>query len=193
MGRELLAREPVFEAAIARCNSAIRSEAGWSVRELLEVDTDWENSGIEKIQPALFSIQIALAALWSSWGVRPAVLVGHSVGEVAAAYVAGAISLEDAACVICRRSALMTRFAGQGEMALVELSLEEATKALHGYEDCLSVAVSNRPRSTVISGDPISLHKVIERLRNVGVFCSARSPCRWQRTARRWTSSVTNC
>jgi acyl transferase domain-containing protein/acyl carrier protein len=171
MGRELMAQEPVFRTAIARCDAAIQSEVGWSVQDLLMADTDWESTGIEKTQPALFSMQIALAALWSSWGVQPVVLVGHSMGEVAAAHVAGAISLEDATSIICRRSTLMTRLAGQGEMALVELSMAEAIAALHGFEDRLSVAVSNGPRSTVLSGEPQALRSVVERLRSVGVFC----------------------
>jgi acyl transferase domain-containing protein/acyl carrier protein len=171
MGRELMASEPAFDAAIARCDAAVQAEAGWSVRALLSADIDWERIGIERIQPALFSLQVALAALWSNWGVKPAVLVGHSMGEVAAAHIAGALSLQNAVRVICRRSALMTRFTGQGAMALVELSAEAAEAALRGYEDRLSVAVINGPRSTVISGEPKALRSVTERLTEAGVFC----------------------
>ena len=172
MARELIGSEPVFDAAIVRCDAAISEEAGFSVRQLLmSADIDWAEAGIEKVQPALFSIQVALADLWASWGVRPSVVVGHSMGEVAAAHVAGVLNLEQAASIICRRAALMTRFTGQGGMALVELSLEAATAALRGYEDRLSVAVSNGPRTTIVSGDPQALRTVVERLQGSGVFC----------------------
>ncbi|HVY14526.1 MAG TPA: SDR family NAD(P)-dependent oxidoreductase, partial [Rhodopila sp.] len=171
MGRELMAREPVFRAAIARCDAAVQAEVGWSVRQLLLADTAWDKVGIELIQPTLFSIQVALAALWASWGVRPSVVVGHSMGEIAASHVAGALSLEDAVAIICRRSALMTRFTGQGTMALVELSADAAAAALHGFEDRASVAVSNGPRSTVLAGEPDALRNIVSRLEEAGVFC----------------------
>ena len=80
-------------------------------------------------------------------------MVGHSMGEIAAAHVAGALSLADAVAVICRRSHLLKRISGQGEMALVELSVAEAEQEIAGYAERVSVAVSNSPRSTVLSGD----------------------------------------
>ena len=104
-------------------------------------------------------------------GVKPAMLVGHSMGEVAAAHIAGALSLEDAAAVICRRSALMTRLGGVGEMALVELNMDEAQAALRGFEDRLSIAVSNGPRSTVLSGEPGALRAIVEKQKAAGIFC----------------------
>jgi acyl transferase domain-containing protein/acyl carrier protein len=171
MARELLAVEPAFAAVIARGDEAICRETGWSVRMLLDANTDWETAGIEKIQPTLFAVQVALAELWASWGVKPAMLVGHSMGEVAAAHIAGALSLEDAAAVICRRSALMTRLGGVGEMALVELNMDEAQAALRGFEDRLSIAVSNGPRSTVLSGEPGALRAIVEKQKAAGIFC----------------------
>ena len=126
---------------------------------------------IDVVQPVLVSIDIALAALWRSWGIEPAAVVGHSMGEVAAAYVAGALGLEDAMRVICRRSRLMRRISGQGAMAVVELSREEAEAALAGHETKLSVAASNSPRSTILSGDPAALQAVLEALERQEVFC----------------------
>ena len=123
------------------------------------------------MQPVLFSIQVALAALWRSWGVEPDAVVGHSMGEIAAAHVAGALSLEDAARIICRRSALLRRTSGRGAMAVVELSLDDARTALTGREDRLSIAVSNSPRSTVISGDPQALDDLLASLEAREVFC----------------------
>src|SRR5207244_11478623 len=115
---------------------------------------------IDVVQPMLFSIQVALAAVWRSWGIEPAAVVGHSMGEVAAAHVAGILGLQAAAAVICRRSRLLRRTRGQGAMAVVDLSVAQAQEAIAGYEDRLSVAVSNSSRSTVLSGDPAALDEV---------------------------------
>src|SRR5262249_28415636 len=134
MGRALLDQEPVFRAAIEGCDRAIREEAGWSLVE--ELRTDENRSRLEQIdvvQPALFAIEVALAALWRAWGMEPHAVVGHSMGEVAAAHVAGALTLEDAVQVICRRSRLLRQLSGQGSMALVMLPIEQAREALCGY------------------------------------------------------------
>ncbi len=173
MARGLMRAEPVFRQAIEACDQAIRRYADWSVLEQLTSDGPDSRleAEIDVIQPALFAVQVALAALWRAWGVEPAAVVGHSMGEVAAAHVAGALSLDDAARVICRRSQRMRRVSGQGAMAVVGLSLEDAEKALHGYEGRLSTAVSNGPRTTVISGDPAALDAVLETLTARDIFC----------------------
>ncbi len=172
MGRELLASEPAFRAALEDCDSAVRAEAGFSVIEqLLADDSSSRMREIDVIQPVLFSIEVALAALWRARGFEPAAVIGHSMGEVAAACVAGALSLEDAAAVICRRSRLLRRTSGNGAMAVVELTMGEAHEALTGREDALSVAVSNSSRSTVISGDPAALEALIADLETREVFC----------------------
>jgi myxalamid-type polyketide synthase MxaE and MxaD len=126
---------------------------------------------IDIIQPALFAIEVALAALWRSWGIEPQAVVGHSLGEVAAAYVAGALNLDDAIRVICHRSRLFKRTVGQGAMAVVELSVEEARRVLVGYEDRVSIAVSNGPTSTVLSGDPAALAAILDQLQRRDIFC----------------------
>jgi len=172
MGRQLLAQEPVFRAALEACDQAIQAEAGWSLfTELAADETSSQLGRIDVVQPVLFAMEVALAALWRSWGVEPDVVVGHSMGEVAAAHVAGALSLSDAVAIICRRSRLLRRISGQGEMAVVELSLVEAQAALLGYENRLSVAVSNSPRSTVLAGEPGALSEVLSKLEGAGVFC----------------------
>ncbi len=172
MARRLLANEPVFRDAIARCDAAIHAEAGWSLLEQLAADQASSRlNEIDVIQPTLFAIQVALAAQWRAWGIAPAAVVGHSMGEVAAAHVAGILSLEDAAAVICRRSRLLRRISGQGAMAAVELTIEQAQSAIIGYEDRLAIAVSNSPTSTVLSGDPAALDTVIEQLQQRDVFC----------------------
>ncbi|WP_042696540.1 type I polyketide synthase, partial [Azospirillum sp. B506] len=127
MGRDLLAREPVFRTALETCDAAILAETGWSViAELQAAEADSRLGETAVVQPVLFALQVALAALWRSWGIVPAAVVGHSMGETAAAHVAGALSLAAAVRVICRRSRLLDRLRGQGAMALVELSLAEA-------------------------------------------------------------------
>ncbi|WP_437759724.1 SDR family NAD(P)-dependent oxidoreductase [Sorangium sp. So ce1389] len=172
MGRQLLEQEPAFRAALEACGRAIHEEAGWSLLEELRADAERSRlARIDVVQPALFAIEVALAALWRSWGVEPDAVVGHSMGEVAAAHVAGALSLPDATRIICRRSALLRRVSGQGAMALVELSREEAEQVVADYQSLLSVAVCNSPRSTVVSGDPTALEEVLWFLERENVFC----------------------
>src|SRR6185312_7738864 len=146
MGQQLHAEEEVFRDALADCDRAMRPHLDASVIDALLAGDSIDDIGV--IQPAIFAMQVALAALWRSWGVEPAAVIGHSMGEVAAAHVAGALGLEDATKVICRRSRLLRRVSGKGAMGLVELTLPDAEKALAGFEDKLSVAVSNGPRST---------------------------------------------
>ena len=174
MGRDLLQHNDAFHGAIVECERAIRHWTDWSLLEQLKSSEDssaYRLNEISIIQPVLFAIEVALAAVWQSWGIKPAAVIGHSMGEVAAAYVAGALGLDDAVRVICKRSQFMQRTSGQGEMAVIGLSFLEAEKALVGFEDKLSVAVHNSPRSTVLSGDPDALKAVMEKLEAREVFC----------------------
>jgi acyl transferase domain-containing protein len=174
MGRDLLTSEPVFREAIEQCEAAMRPFVDWSL--LAELTADPASSRLDEIdvvQPTLFAIQVALAALWRAWGIVPDAVIGHSMGEVAAAHVAGALSLADAASVICQRSKLLRRVSGQGAMAVVGLSMAETAVRLQGYEDRLSIAVSNSPRSTVVSGDPAALDELLAILQADEVFCRA--------------------
>jgi acyl transferase domain-containing protein/acyl carrier protein len=173
MGRTLLYKEPVFREVIERCELAMRPHTDWSlIAELAATDANESRlNDVDVIQPALFAVQVALAALWRSWGIEPDAVVGHSMGEVAAAYVAAALSLEDAALIICKRSSLVKRTVGQGAMASVELSIEDARRAIAGYEDRVSIAVSTSPASTVLSGDPAALAEILAQLQSRDVFC----------------------
>lgn len=174
MGRQLLCEEPVFAAWIERCEQALRPYVDWSLHEQLHLDPGaarYRLNEIDVIQPSLFSIQIALAALWRSWGVEPHAVAGHSMGEAAAAYLAESLSLQDAARVICTRSRLMRRLSGQGAMAMVALTMDQARRELAGFEDRVSVAAANSPRSTVLSGDPRALGTILERVEAGNVFC----------------------
>ncbi|HEU4597695.1 MAG TPA: type I polyketide synthase [Pyrinomonadaceae bacterium] len=172
MGRRLLRDEKVFRASMERCDELIREHLGWSLLDEIAADeTRSRLAEIDVVQPALCATQISLAALWRSWGVEPEAVVGQSMGEVAAAHVAGALSLEDAVKVICRRSRLLKRRSGMGAMAAVELSLEETRAALAGYEGRLSIAVSNSPISTVVAGETAALEELLHTLQERGVFC----------------------
>ncbi|WP_437759559.1 type I polyketide synthase [Sorangium sp. So ce1389] len=172
MGRRLLDEERAFREAIEACDRAMRPHADFSLVAALRGDgREAALDRVDVIQPAVFAMQVALAALLRAWGVTPDAVVGHSMGEVAAAHVAGALSLDDAARIICARSRLVTRASGQGGMAVVELPAEEARAALRGVEGRVSVGAINGPRSTVISGERAALEEVLGRLTRDGVFC----------------------
>lgn len=172
MGRELLKAEPVFRTTVEQCDALLRRHAGWSLLDELGADASRSRlDETEVAQPALFALQVALAALWRSWGIVPDAVVGHSLGEVAAAHVAGALSLEEAVRVSFHRGRLMQRATGLGKMATVELSLDEARRVLVGYEDRLSIAAINSPTFTVLSGEPAALDEVLGALQQKTIFC----------------------
>lgn len=172
MGRRLLEESDAFRAAMEQCDAIIRAEAGWSVLdELMAAEDASRLSDIDRAQPLIFSVQVALAALWRSLGIEPVAVLGHSMGEVAAAFVAGALTLEDAARVICRRSRLLRKVAGKGGMAVVDLSVEQAEAEIAPFADVVSVAAANSPRSTVIAGAVDALEKILAALESRGVFC----------------------
>jgi polyketide synthase 5 len=151
MGADLLATEPVFAATVAQAEPLIAKESGFSVTEAMSAPETV--TGIDRVQPTLFTMQVALAATMRSYGVRPGAVVGHSLGEAAAAVVAGALSLEDGARVICRRSRLMSTIAGAGAMASVELPAQQVlTELMACGADDVVVAVIASPQSTVIGG-----------------------------------------
>ncbi|MEO5826653.1 MAG: SDR family NAD(P)-dependent oxidoreductase [Gemmatimonadales bacterium] len=171
MGRELMQQEPVFKVMLEHCDAALLPYLGSSLFDLLGDDAKLARlEEIDLIQPTLFAIQVALAALWRSWGVEPDAVVGHSMGEVAAAHVAGALSLQDAALVIGTRSRLLKRLSGSGGMALVGLSIESVAPRLSENGRRLAVAASNGPRSTVVAGDRDELAALLATLEEEGVF-----------------------
>jgi phthiocerol/phenolphthiocerol synthesis type-I polyketide synthase D len=151
MGRELLACEPAFAAAVDELEPVFAEQVGFSLRDVLT--SGQAVTGIERIQPVLVGMQLALTALWRSYGVEPDAVIGHSMGEVAAAVVAGALSPADGLKVIATRSRLMSRLAGRGAMALLELD-SDATAAVIADHPEVGVAVYAAPEQTVIAGPP---------------------------------------
>ena len=160
MGTELLAGEPVFAATIAELEPMIAAESGFSVTDAMLAAETVE--GIHKVQPTIFAMQVAMAATLKSYGVTPGAVIGHSLGEVAAAVVSGALSLEDGVKVICRRSLLCLKIAGGGAMAAVELPAQKVREELEqqGVEDVV-VAVVTSPTSTVIGGATESVRRIV--------------------------------
>ncbi|PAZ17604.1 hypothetical protein CLM62_01435 [Streptomyces sp. SA15] len=173
MGRELLEACPVFRAAVTECDNAMRRWLGGRsiIDDVMRIDDAAQLDRIDLIQPALFALAVGLTARCRSFGLEPDAVVGHSMGEVAAAHIAGALTLEDAARIICRRSALLRRISCQGAMLVVALPLDEADRLIEDCRDKVSVAVSNSPTSTVLSGDPQTLVDLAENLRERNVFC----------------------
>lgn len=170
MGLGLAAREPVFRAVLHECDRLVSDFAGWSL--LAELEAPAEHSRLtrtEFAQPALFAVQTALAALWRHWGVQPSAVVGHSAGEVAAAHVAGVLTLEEAVRLAVERGRTLERAAAGGRMAQVELPESEARKELAGLEDRVVIAAINAPASTVISGEPSAVEELLARLHDRGI------------------------
>ena len=159
-GRELLANEPVFAATVAQAEPVILRECGFSVTEAMS--SPQTVTGQDRIQPTLFTMQVALAATLRAYGVRPGAVIGHSVGEAAAAVVAGALSLEDGLRVVCRRSQLMSRIAGAGATASVQLPAQQVLSefAVRGNNDVV-VAVVASPESTVIAGAAAAVRELV--------------------------------
>jgi acyl transferase domain-containing protein len=171
MGRELLAQELAYRRALEEVNDVFSSLAGWSLLD--ELTADEKNSRIQETQvgqPAIFALQVALAALWRSWGVEPAAVCGHSVGEVAASYISGALPLEDAVRVVFHRSRLQGRTAGQGAMLAAGISPDDAARLLECRAGTVSIAAVNSPRSVTLSGEDCVLGEIDTALSDAGLF-----------------------
>lgn len=170
MGRELLAEEPVFAAVMSECDALLRPLSGSSLLEALAAPEDGSRlEETEVAQPAIFAIQVALVALWKSWGISPEGVVGHSVGEIAALHAAGVLSLAEAVRVVWNRGHIMQRATGLGRMASVSLTPVEAEKIVAIYGERLSIGAINGPASVVISGDAAALAEVLAVLGLRGV------------------------
>ena len=171
MVRELIVSEGVFRASLERAEAALRPYVSWSlIEQLLSQQGNQLADRISVIQPVLLAVEIALAELWRSRGVEPQAIVGHSMGEIAAACIAGVLDLESAMALICQRSALMEQTAGNGAMAIVDLPPEEAADRLRSHGERMSVAVINSSRSCVISGDSSVVPSIVADFERSGVF-----------------------
>lgn len=165
MGRELFDTEPVFRDALSLCAQHMERHLGCALLEELWRADDTSRLACAQIaQPALFAIQIALYELWKSWGVIPDAVVGHSLGEIAAACVAGVMSLEEGAHLVCERGRIVQQVVAEGAMMHVALDLQDAESLCAEYGGLLEVAATNGPRATTLSGDSEAVQGACEAL-----------------------------
>jgi acyl transferase domain-containing protein/acyl carrier protein len=168
MARKLVAASPVFASRLAECQVALAPFVEWSLMDALEDAAMLEK--IDILQPALFAMMVSLAAVWQAHGVEPEAVIGHSQGEVAAAHIAGALSLSDASRVVAFRARALRRLSGQGAMAVVELPDRDLAAFLAPHGGRLSIAAINGPASTVVSGDPDAMTGLLEDLQAAQVL-----------------------
>ncbi|MFK4070360.1 beta-ketoacyl synthase N-terminal-like domain-containing protein [Streptomyces sp. NPDC029674] len=159
MGAQLLRESAVFAARIEECERALSAHVDWSLSEVLRGDGS-ELSRVEVVQPALWAVMVSLAAVWADHGVTPAAVVGHSQGEIAAAVVAGGLTLEDGAKIVALRSRALRQLSGGGAMASLGVGQEQAAELITGHPG-VGIAAVNGPSSTVISGPPAQVAAVV--------------------------------
>ncbi|MGQ4597920.1 SDR family NAD(P)-dependent oxidoreductase [Nocardia sp. R6R-6] len=173
MGRALAARYPVFAAALAEATDAIVAAGGpriWSPRHGFAFAGNGAAQATELVQPALFAFQVAAVHLLAAFGIRPDAVAGHSLGEIAAATVSGALSLADAARLVVLRSATLSHLDGHGAMAVLEADPDEAAKLVEPLRREVSIAAVNGPRSVVVSGTPRYIDTLVRRATRRNMF-----------------------
>src|SRR5665213_2882340 len=164
MALELLEHSPVFAQQLRECGEALSPFTGWSLEEVLQgADGAPDLAAIDVVQPVLFAVMVALAGLWRACGVHPDVVVGHSQGEIAAAYVAGCLSLQEAARLVALRSRMLVSLTGSGGVASVALGVEQTSELLAQWEGRLTIAGVNGPRSVAVAGGREALHQLLEQ------------------------------
>lgn len=183
MGQELYQTQPTFRQTIDRCDEILRE---YLDQPLLSILYPQQKSNIENrqsqihetvyTQPTIFALEYAIAQLWQSWGIKPDIVIGHSVGEYVAACVAGVFSLEDGLKLIATRGRLMQALphTSRGEMVAILGSFDEVMTVIQPYRQ-ISIAAINGPRSVVISGDRQAVQSVITTLEHLGMKCKRLS------------------
>ncbi|MFJ3146689.1 type I polyketide synthase [Streptomyces halstedii] len=171
MARELLDHAPAFADRIAACERALAPYLDWSPLAVLREEPDAPPlDRVDVVQPVLFAVMVSLAELWRAHGIVPDAVVGHSQGEIAAACVAGALSLDDAARIVALRSRALLALTGRGGMLFVPQPVEAVREALSAHGGALDVAAVNGPTSVTVSGDPAALERLRDRYAEAGVL-----------------------
>ena len=174
MGRSLYESEPVYRAAFDRCADCLTGHLDRPLKEIVGYDDDRVASPsildeTRFTQPAMFAVEYALACLWRSWGIEPAAIIGHSLGQYVGACIAGVFELEDAIRLVAVRSRLMQDLPRDGAMAAVSAGEDQVRMHIARYPDSLSIAATNSPRNTVISGRTDAVHSVLQQLERAGI------------------------
>lgn len=179
----LLDSDPVFRAELERCDEALAPYTGWSVQDVLRGRPEApELTGSDVVQPTLFAVMVALARSWQALGVAPAAVLGHSQGELAAAYVSGALRLEEAAAVVALRAQALGVVRGTGGMLAVALPAERTAELITPWAGRLWIAVYGGPASCVVAGTDeaidgfVAAHEATVQLRRVGVDYASHTP-----------------
>ncbi|HEU5331325.1 MAG TPA: beta-ketoacyl synthase N-terminal-like domain-containing protein [Actinocrinis sp.] len=171
MAMDLYRTEPLVRGVLDECDALIREHTDWSLLEELARTEHSRLMETRIAQPAVFAVQLALTRLWTSWGVSPDAVVGHSMGEIAAACAAGALSVPDATKLIVHRGRIMQDATGSGRMTAIELPADEVRTALEDQGSPLVVATVNGPRSTVIAGPADAMEDAVARFKAAGATC----------------------
>ncbi|WP_420000099.1 type I polyketide synthase [Streptomyces boninensis] len=166
MALDLAESAPVFQQRLADCAEALDPFVDWSLLEVLGDEQALER--VDVVQPALWAVMVSLAALWQAHGVRPAAVVGHSQGEIAAACVAGGLTLEDGARVVAYRSQAVLALSGQGGMVSLAVPRADVDELLARWEGRISVAAVNGSAATVVAGDADALDEMMDVCREQG-------------------------
>ncbi len=171
MSTELLDGSPAFAGLLRECGNALSEHVDWALEDVLRGKAG--APGLERVdvvQPVLFAVMVSLAGLWRACGVEPGAVIGHSQGEIAAAYVAGGLSLADAARIVALRSQALARLAGSGGMASIALAADDVESRLDVWEGHLSIAAINGPYTTVVSGHGDALEELLSACEGDGVL-----------------------
>lgn len=170
MGQELLHNEPIFREVIQDCDTLLRPWAGWSLLDAFEQEDAARAEEPSVAQVTNFALQAGLTELWKSWGIVPDAVTGHSVGEVAAAYAAGVLSLEDGLRLAYHRGRLAQRVCGTGGMLVASISAQDAMRLLSQHNSCIVLAAVNSPNSVTLAGARDTLVQVDAHLRKQQVY-----------------------
>ena len=171
MGRNLYLKEPVYREVVDQCSRLLAGYVEWDLVEALGQPEESSRIGrTDFAQPAIFALQMGLAALWKSWGIVPDAVIGHSIGEIAAACTAGILSLQQAVEIVYHRGRVLNTIAGKGEMAALALDAGEAEALIQPYNNGLEIAAVNSPKAVTVSGETEAVRDIVRRLEGQGVF-----------------------
>ena len=184
MGKSLIGHSPLFKAVLLECERVLASlpdKPAWSIIEELSKSSEASNIYQSAFsQPLCTALQLGLVVLWKSWGLAPNAVLGHSSGEIAAAYAAGILSLRDAIVVAYYRGLYLGSIAttsstseSKGGMCAVGLSAENAQALLEKFTGRVQLAAVNSPTSCTLSGDQAAIKEIIDTCREAGTFCRA--------------------